>query len=125
MTRSRVLVLAAVLVWYAAATLPYLGDFPPPTDWGEMEIAATAHKLAAAGVFGNDLFAGFYGAERHYYVFMPLHPVLMAAAFKLFGLGVVQARLVSVAWGALVLVLTFLVGRRLASPSVGLGAAAA
>jgi 4-amino-4-deoxy-L-arabinose transferase-like glycosyltransferase len=105
--------------------MPYLGSFPAPTDWGEMEIAATAHKLATRGIHGNDLFTGFYGSEDHYFVFMPLHPVLMAASFKLFGLGIVQARLVSVACGGLILWLTYCLGRRLEGPGTGLVAAAA
>jgi len=90
-----------------------------------MEIAAPAFKLATQGIYGNDLFAGFYGAEKHYYVFMPMYPIAVALSFKVFGLGVAQARLVSVLSGLATVWLTYRLGKRLFDPAVGHAAAAA
>jgi 4-amino-4-deoxy-L-arabinose transferase-like glycosyltransferase len=117
------LVLALLTAWYLAATLTHLDDFPL-LDWPQMGIVAPAAKLAEEGVYGNDLFEGFHGSESRNYEYMPAYPVLVAGAFKLFGTGVVQARLVSVLCGWLVVLLTFQLGRRLQGPAVGLIAAA-
>src|SRR6266700_4482932 len=58
--------------------------------------ASTAFKLATQGQFGSDLFAGFYNMDQRYYGFMPLHPLLLAANFKIIGVGLAQARLETV-----------------------------
>lgn len=117
------LVLALLSAWYLAATLPRLADFPL-LDWPQMGIVAPAAKLAEEGVYGNDLFAGFYDSESRNYEYMPAYPVLVAGSFELFGIGVFQARLVSVFCGWLVMLLTFQLGCRLRGPAVGLTAAA-
>ena len=74
---------------YLAVTVPRLGVFPPVGEdrpW----IAAAPYKLATQGVLGSDLFAGYYGMERHHYVHMPIYPLAQAAIFKTFGVGVLQ-----------------------------------
>lgn len=109
--------------WYALATLPYLSNFPP-MEWAQTMIAAPAYKLATQGVYGSDMFTGFYHAEERNYDHMPLYPLLLALAFKLFGLGVWPARLVSVLAGLAVILLTFHLGRQLYDGAVGLVAAA-
>lgn len=75
--------------------------------------ASTAWKIASQGIFGTDLFAGFYGMERHYYGYMPLHPLLLALIFRAAGPGLFQARFEAVALGLVTLVLTFSLARRL------------
>ena len=103
-------VLLLLGVWYLVATLPYLADYPT-VDWGQMGIAAPAYKLASHGVYGHDLFAGYYHSELRNYAYMPLYPVLVALSFKVLGLGVWQARLVSVLCGLGVVLLTAKLGR--------------
>jgi 4-amino-4-deoxy-L-arabinose transferase-like glycosyltransferase len=112
-----------LIAWYALATLPYLGNFPLPTQ-DEAQIASPGYKLALHGVYGQDLYAGYYRSEQYVYEFPPLHPLLLALGFKLIGFGLGQARLVSVLCGLATLLLTFALGRRLYGPAVGLGAAA-
>jgi len=75
--------------------------------------ASPAYKLATQGVYGSDMFTGFFGMERHYYGFMPLYPLMLAGAFRALGAGLFQARLVSVTLALLTLALTFALGRRL------------
>ena len=115
-------VLVLLLAWTLPPTLTRLGDFPP-VIWAEMGIAAPAHKLASEGVYGNDLYAGHHRAEERNYEYMPAYPILVALSFKAFGLGVVQARLVSVLCALLSIVLLFELGRRLYGRGVGLLAA--
>ena len=115
-TRSAVLLLAASA--YLALTLPYLSVFPPVGE-DEPWIAAAPYKLATQGVYGSDLFAGYYGADRHNYQHMPLYPLLQAAVFKALGAGVWQMRLLPVAFGLALLVVTFLVGERMGGVRVG------
>jgi hypothetical protein len=81
--------------------------------------ASTAYKLLRDGVFGSDLFAGLAHMDERYYGFMPLHPLLLAVDFKLLGVGLAQARLETVACGALTLALTIALGARLFGLWVG------
>ncbi|MEM7355209.1 MAG: glycosyltransferase family 39 protein [Acidobacteriota bacterium] len=116
------LVLALVSIWYFAATLPYLSDFPL-LGWAQMGIVAPAAKLAEDGVYGNDLFTGFHRSEDRNYEYMPAYPLLVAGSFEVFGLGVWPARLVSVFCGWLTLLLVFQLGRQLYGAATGLLAA--
>jgi 4-amino-4-deoxy-L-arabinose transferase-like glycosyltransferase len=81
--------------------------------------ASTAYALLQRGTFGSDLFAGFHNMQARYYGFLPAHPLLLSLVFRLFGLGLVQARLETVGLGLLILVLTFSIGRRLFGAWVG------
>jgi 4-amino-4-deoxy-L-arabinose transferase-like glycosyltransferase len=118
------LVLAVLVGGYALATLPYLDRFPL-VGRDEAQIAAAAYKLAHDGVYGQDLYTGYYRSERYVYEFMPLHPLLLALGFRLAGVGVWQARVVSVLCGLATLLLTYELGRRLYDARVGVLAAAA
>lgn len=115
-------ILALLIAWTLPPLLTRLGDFPP-VHWAEMGIAAPAHKLAAEGVYGNDLYAGHYRAEERNYEYMPAYPILVALSFKAFGLGVFQARLVSVLCALVSILLIFELGRRFGDWRLGLLAA--
>src|SRR5215470_15658812 len=121
--RRVVVFLALVVVWYGLATLPYLDNFPRPTQ-DEAQIAAAGYKLAAQGLYGQDLYTGYYHSEQYVYEFMPLHSLLLALCFKLFGVGMWQARLFSALCGLVTVLLTYDLGRRLFGPALGLLAAA-
>jgi hypothetical protein len=108
----------AVLAVFLATGLRHL-DAVPQVYEDEPWQASVAYKFEAQGVFGSDLFAGFYGMDQHYYGFMPLHPLLLATTFKLLGVGLAQARTETVVLTAATLVLTFTLGARLFNPSVG------
>ena len=119
-SRSRTYaVLLALLLLYWVISLHQL-DVTPPVYEDEPWQASTGWKLAADGVFGSDMFSGFYGMESRYYGFLPVFPLLLAGTFRLIGLGLYQARLVAVVMGLLTLVLTYSLGNRLFRPSVGL-----
>jgi 4-amino-4-deoxy-L-arabinose transferase-like glycosyltransferase len=108
---ARLAGLLALVVFFGAA-LPFLGSFPI-VGQDEPWIAAPAAKLATQGVYGDDLFAGYYGMERRTYNFPPLFPMAEALAFRLLGVGVWQARLVAVLFGAATLALSYALGWRL------------
>ena len=110
-------VLLLVLV-YLFLCLDGLTRFPI-VHGDEMWNAAPAWKLATTGVYGSDLFTGFAGADRRTYQFMPILQLLLAADFKLFGIGLLQLRLLSILTGAVVLWLTYAIGRRVGGPRVG------
>lgn len=82
-------------------------------------IAAAPYKLATQGVYGSDLFAGYYGVDRHNYQHMPLYPLLQAAIFKVIGVGVLEMRVLPVAFGLALLLVVFLVGRQVGDARVG------
>ena len=52
--------------------------FFPLVGQDEPWIAAPAARLATQGVYGDDLFAGYYGMERRTYNFPPLFPASLA-----------------------------------------------
>jgi 4-amino-4-deoxy-L-arabinose transferase-like glycosyltransferase len=118
-----VAVLALLIAWYGWATLPHLGDFPL-VSWDEGMIAAPAYKLAAHGVYGNDLYAGYYQSEAYNYEYLPIYPLVLALTFKLFGVGVIQARMTAALFGLGALLLTYALGRQMYGAATGLLAAA-
>jgi 4-amino-4-deoxy-L-arabinose transferase-like glycosyltransferase len=107
---------------YLVVTLDGLAVFPP-VGQDEPWIAAAPYKLATEGVYGSDLFAGYYGVDRHNYQHPPLFPLLEALVFRAAGVGVYQMRFLPVAFGALLLAATFLVGSQAGGTRTGLLAA--
>ncbi len=87
-------------------------------------IAAPGYEFATVGRFQTPLFKGFFGSERHFYGFQPLYSMMVGASLRVFGVGLVQARAVSLALAALVLVLTHLLARRLLTAAHGVVAVA-
>ena len=116
--RWPIAVLIACLIVYLSVSLSYLSVFPIVGE-DEPWIAAAPYKLATEHVYGSDLFAGYYGAERHNYQHMPVYPLLEAAVFAVGGTGVLQMRLLSVAFGFALLLVVFLVARQVAGARAG------
>ncbi|MBV9325790.1 MAG: glycosyltransferase family 39 protein, partial [Chloroflexi bacterium] len=108
----------SVLVVFLVTGLRHLDSVPQVYE-DEPWQASVGYKLATQGVFGSDLFAGFFDMDQRYYGFMPLHPLLLAVTFRAIGLGLAQARLETVLLTALTLVLTFALGARLFNAWVG------
>lgn len=106
------ILLCGLLLAYWAISLHNLTIIPRVYE-DEPWQASTGWKLATDGVFGTELFAGFYGMESHYYGYLPVHPLLLAGVFRLAGLGLFQDRFEPVALGLLTLALTFSLARRL------------
>ncbi|MCA9972463.1 MAG: hypothetical protein KC425_19715 [Anaerolineales bacterium] len=94
--------LAVLSLGFVALTAPFLGRYPLISG-DDALILAVGHKWAASGVFGSDLFAGFHGADRHYFMNFPLHHVWQTAVFTRFGSGFAQARAVALAFAVLLL----------------------
>lgn len=112
MTPLQRFLLVSLVLLYLMLSLHHLGDVPMVYE-DEPWQASTAWKLSQMGVFGSDMFEGWYGMERHCYGFMPLHPIFMAIVFKFLGVGVAQARLDVVFLGLVVLLATFQLAQRL------------
>lgn len=115
-SRSLLLIL---LLSYWAVSLRHLTIVPAVYE-DEPWIASSGWKLSREGIFGSDLFAGFYGMEEANYGYLPVYSILAAAVFKLTGLGLFQVRFEPVVFGLLTLALTYALGKRLFRPSVGL-----
>ncbi len=93
-----------------------------PVRADEAWIMSASYKLATQGVFGTDMFAGFYGAERHYFIALPGLHLLQAALFRLAGAGLFQARLPALFSGLLLIWLVGGLARRWYGDGVGLAA---
>src|SRR5579871_4431094 len=109
---------AATLAVFLATGLRHL-DVAPQVYEDEPWQASTAYKLLTQGVFGSDMFAGFYNMDQRYYGFMPLHPLVLSGFFKVLGVGLAQARVETVVLSAITLILTFALGARLFDAWVG------
>jgi 4-amino-4-deoxy-L-arabinose transferase-like glycosyltransferase len=110
-----------VVAAFVGIGLHGLGTVPVVHE-DEPWIAAPGYGFWTTGAFATGLFRGLYGSERHFYGFMPLFSLLSGGSLKLFGLGLFQVRLASLASAAAVLLLTHLLGRGLFSARHGLGA---
>ncbi len=112
--RANWLILGAILL-YLAQVLPLL-----QTRWVEDESwqSIPAYSLITEGRIRNPT---FMAADREFTTCVkpPAHTLLLAPVFKIFGVGVIQARLLSVLAGIGVIVLTFQLGRAFASAAVG------
>lgn len=104
--------LAVILLVYAALTLRHL-DRTPAVHEDEPWIASVAWKVATKGVYGSDMFRGYYNSDTHYSGFPPLYPLLLTPVFKVAGVGVLQGRLVNAALGAVLLTLLYSLTTRL------------
>lgn len=91
--------LTALFTWIAAIDLE---NFRPVSN-DDVWIMSASYKLAMQGVFGSDLYAGFFHADRHYFIALPVHHILQASSFRVLGAGVAQARLVSLIGAVLLL----------------------
>ena len=68
----------AWFAWTVCLTLAFgriaaynLGNYRRVTN-DEVELISVAYKLATQGVLGSDLFAGFFGADQHFFFVLPL-----------------------------------------------------
>jgi 4-amino-4-deoxy-L-arabinose transferase-like glycosyltransferase len=123
LARPETAVLLALVALFLLTTLPSLGN-DPLVGGDEGWIISASAKLADEGTFGSDLFAGFYSSEDRYYFNLPLHHLVLAAWFKIAGVTITSARLVSVIYGLAALLLTYALGRKLTGPWAALGAPA-
>jgi len=97
-TRLSMLWTFALMVAFALASGYHLGNFFPISS-DEVEIMSASYKLATEGRYASDLLAGFAQADEHFFMNLPVINLLQAATFKVFGAGLWQARLPSVASG--------------------------
>ena len=97
-TRLNMLWTLALMVAFALASGYHLGNFFPISS-DEVEIMSASYKLATEGRYASDLLVGFAQADEHFFMNLPVINLLQAATFKVFGAGLWQARLPSVASG--------------------------
>lgn len=116
--------LAVLTGAYLLLSFANLDRFPVVHE-DEPYIAASAAHLAATGEYGNPMFAGFHGAERHVYLHPPLLALLQAGVFRTMGVSTVSMRIPTVLAGLAVLVLTFAAGVRAGGGACGFAAATA
>ncbi len=122
-SRAYAAMLTGLLLLFLGVSIVNI-DRVPPVFEDEPWQASTGWKIARDGVFGSDMFAGYHGMERHYYGYMPVHPLLLAATFRVAGVGVEQMRVEAAILALLTVALTWLIAHRLFGPTVALLAVA-
>ena len=85
----------AISAAFGAVATYNLANYRPVSN-DEVELMAVGYKLATRGVFGSDMYAGFFGGDQHHFETLPLQHLLQALDFRVLGPGIAQARLVSV-----------------------------
>ncbi len=113
--------LAALLVFWGLALWNL--DRYPPIHFDEATILEPGYQLFYKGVYGADMYTGFYNQDRLYLEVPPLMSLLQGLSARLLGVGVWQMRYVPVVCGVLTLALAARVADRIAGPMVGAAAA--
>ncbi len=119
--RAAIIIFVLLCGLYITISINHLGVVPLVSE-DEPWISAASYKLAMEGVYGSDMFNGYYKMEQHTFQ-MPVYSFLLAGVFKLFGVGVLPMRLLPVICGLGVLILVFGIGRQIGGYTVGLIAA--
>ncbi len=103
MTRKQweILILVGVMVIYAGLAFYKLAEYPP-LGYDDLASAGPAYQLLTEGHF-----------DRAYSIPWYINHFLMFLSFKIFGIGVVQIKLVSVFMGAVLLLMTYLIAKKL------------
>lgn len=92
-----------------------------PYIWSdEAWFTNAAFTLATQGFLGTTMMPNFYNISHFTYWQPPVYLVLLAVSFKLFGFGIIQARMVSIVLGFFTVLFTYLFGRDLYNKRVGL-----
>jgi 4-amino-4-deoxy-L-arabinose transferase-like glycosyltransferase len=110
---------AALIVGFFLVNLIGL-DRVPFANADEAWIAEPGLRFWERGAFVSELHAGFFGTERHYLLHAPLFSLIAGWVIWIFGHGLVQVRLISLAMAALTAAFTYRLGRTLLSPRHGL-----
>jgi 4-amino-4-deoxy-L-arabinose transferase-like glycosyltransferase len=95
-------------------------DRVPFANADEAWIAEPGLRFWEGGGLVSRLHAGFFGTERHFLLHAPLFSLIAGWMVWIFGHGVVQVRVVSMAMAALTAAFTYRLGRTLLSPRHGL-----
>ena len=95
---------------YFGVSFWHLEQFPG-IHFDEIGIAEPGYQFFTRGVYGSQLYRGFFNQEKIYLEVMPLMSLLEGAFLRVFGVGVAQMRTVPVLAGGVVLILTFFAGR--------------
>ncbi|MFB3776908.1 MAG: ArnT family glycosyltransferase [Bryobacteraceae bacterium] len=112
-------ILIAATVFYLSLSVAVAFTKAPWADEGW--IAAPAYNLMTNGSMGtpsleptgSNLNANLKGINEYTYTIMPLHVLMQAAWFKVFGFGLLSMRAISTAWGLVVLVSLFVIVEKL------------
>ena len=115
---TRAAPIACLLLFWGIAVFN-LNRFPMIHE-DEPWILSPGYKLFTQGVYGSDLFTGFYHIERIYLEFMPLMSWAQGALSRIYGVGMLQLRFLPVAVGLVTLALTYKIGRELFTVRVGI-----
>lgn len=103
--------LPLMLLFWAFA-LYRVADYPQ-VHFDEPVILSPGYKLFHEGVFGSDLYTGFYGQEQLFLEVPPTMSLLQGFSTALLNVGIWQMRFLPVVTGLLLLPLTFVIASRL------------
>lgn len=92
-----------------------------PRVWtDEAWFSNPAYALITIGKLGTTMKYDFFNIANYTYWQPPVFLLLLAVSFKLFGFGIIQARIVSVLLGLITVLFTYLLGKKLYNTNVGL-----
>lgn len=109
--KSWLLVTLGILITYSVLTVATALTQSPGIDEGYF--ANPAFNLVTKGSFSTTVLetfgTPFKGMDRHTYWIMPLHPLALSAAYRVFGFSVFSTRMISILWGLVALASWFVI----------------
>ena len=115
MNRASIGILVLVMM---ALSMTFLLGTPLHID--EAWICDLPYNWVKHGIYGSPMFTGYLEFEKLNLSQPLLFTAAMALCYKLFGFGLVQSRLISVAFSGFLVLLTYLTARRLYNAKIGL-----
>ncbi len=106
-------ILGGIIVLYLCQCLSVVKE-APPASMDSTVFADAARTFLERGYLGTD---HVFGMEHFVSWQPPLYPVLLACDFLAFGFGLIQMRLFTVTFGAVMILLTYLLARGIAGSS--------
>lgn len=92
-----------------------------PYIWSdEAWFSNSAFTLATQGFLGTTMMPYFYDIAHFTYWQPPVYLLLLSLSFKLFGFGIIQARMVSITLGFFTVLFTYIFGKELYNKKTGL-----
>ena len=92
-----------------------------PHVWGdEAFLCNPAYNLITEGRFGTSILQGWNNIENNTFSLPPVYYLFLGISFKIFGLGVTQGRIISVAFGLISLLFAYKIANKLYNKKIGL-----
>lgn len=119
--KAELLLISTIVAGFAIVSAQRLGEVPMPDSGDESMILQVPYEILNQGKFAWPMYRFLGGdIENHWHSFRPAYYWLMTGFFKITGWGLAQGRAFTLLSACLLLILVYMVGRRLFDWRAGL-----